>query len=933
MYEDRIGELFEELSFLNENFQRDTDELLYYDMEKEILYAYQSIEDAWEQVFVLTDCHKRWVECIHPNDGSAVEKFLGRIKNGQSQSEMVCRFEINEHYFWFFSYLQTAKTKNGESVTVGYRRDLSLISDGSAFPYQNTMDLLTKVYNKDMVRACINENIQKYKEQQGVFCVLDLDGFSVINDKYGYTVGDEILCGLVKTIRSNASSADIIGRVGDDIFVLYINDVTGQNHWKQKIANIIFQTKKIYQNHSFFQDVSVSAGVALYPKDGEDYEELYEKAKEARTFGKLSQFGDFEVYEEGMLRNCWGDDIMDNDVSRTNGQQLQEMLRKSPLSDVTEGLFQDVSTYNQSISTLIDRVGKHYDLSVVRVYEYIRENKTICCTYESCEEEYGKYMMEISGISDDNVANKMTQIKLGGTVQFYSDSMFVREHGRKKTKEKQKVQFGLVVELTWNEQYLGRILLLDYTKTHILNQNDLYELKWIGQLLSAVLYSGDRVKLLQQDWRLQRAYDPLTRLYRLDTFLEKTRQEIAKNQDKQYLLVYSDIWNFKYVNETFGYDIGDNILRDWAEILLKEVPNSIFAGRVCYDHFIGLRQVEAGLSEEKILENLNHTKKKIEHRLKNDYPGSNFTLNTGAFCVRNDMVDVSAALSYANMARKLAKRSSTRCMLYTDAMRRDANREIALVSSLEDAIKRREFTVYLQPKVGCKNQKVVGAEALVRWRKQNGEMIYPDEFIQVFEKHGCIVDLDYYVYEEVFRFIRRRIDAGKPLLPISLNVSRAHMVDTALIDKIEELMDKYQIPPKAIEFEITESLYMEKLPGLDKVLEYFRKRGFTLSMDDFGTGYSSLNAISTMPVDVIKMDKIFMKNDGFQKNDRIIITHIITMANELQKKVLCEGVETDEQKEFIASVGCDSWQGYLFSKPVPMPEFEQIILHNEIQAI
>ena len=212
-------------------------------------------------------------------------------------------------------------------------------------------------------------------------------------------------------------------------------------------------------------------------------------------------------------------------------------------------------------------------------------------------------------------------------------------------------------------------------------------------------------------------------------------------------------------------------------------------------------------------------------------------------------------------------------------------------------------------------------------------MIYPDEFINVFEKYGCIVNMDYYVYEEIFRLIRRWKDTGKQIIPISLNVSRAHLRDTALIDKIESLMELYKIPTHSIEFEITESLYMEQLPGLDPVLEYFQKHGYVVSMDDFGTGYSSLNAISTMPVDVIKMDKIFMKDDGLRKNDKIIISHIITMANELEKRVLCEGVETTEQKDFISSVGCDSWQGYLFSKPIPIKDFEELLEHSEVEAI
>lgn len=938
MYEEKVGELFQKHAFLKESFQKDTDELMYYDKEQEIIYAYQWIDDGWENVFVMTDCRRRWTECIHPEDGERVQKFLGCIEKGEKQSEMVCRFEKDGQYFWYFSYLCVIEEESeagqpSESIILGYRRDLCLVSAGASGCCQSTMDFLTKVYKKDVVQERIDESIGKYQAQQGVFCLLDLDQFHIINEKYGYKAGDNLLCDLVKTIRKNVSTADIIGRVGSDTFVLYMNDVTGEKYWKQTIANIIFQIRQLYRDSSMYYQISASAGVALYPEDGKNYVELFEKAKEARGFARLSQFGGFEIYEKGMLRSNWEERFFEQTGQKQEWQQLQGELFEKSLSVKIDDLFQQSEDYGNSISVLLSRIGAKYGLAAAQIYEYLPDKKVMCCTYEWLEGKDSKNIMEIGGISDENVANKMLQVRHGGTVQLYSDNIFFREHRKEIPDIIHKKEAGLVVELVKEDRYLGRMLLLRGEKDYVWSQRDLYELEEIGKLLSYMFYNGIRQKLEEREWKEKKYYDPLTCLYQMDIFLDKTRHYLARHSEKQYLLVYSDIRNFKYVNETFGYEVGDNVLREWADILIKDVPNSIFAGRVYYDHVISLREVEFGLSEEEIIKGLNETKSRIEHQIKKNYPGSNVTLNTGAFCLRGESMDISAALSYANMARKLAKNSSVGCMLYTDAMRKQANREIALVSGLEDAIKNREFLVYLQPKVGCKSQKVVGAEALVRWQKQSGEVIYPDEFIGVFEKYGCIVEVDYYVYEEVFRFVRRRIEQGKPIIPISLNVSRAHMSNTKLIDKIEYLLEKYKIPTKAIEFEITESLYMEKFEALDQVLAYFRKRGFILSMDDFGKGYSSLNAISTMPVDVIKMDRIFMKEDGLRENDRIIITHIITMANELQKKVLCEGVETDEQKAFIASVGCDSWQGFLFSKPVPIPEFEDMILHKEIQAI
>ena len=934
MNKQQIEELFQQHSFLFKDFNQETDELIIYRLKKEILYAFSIEKGSWKCNFIMTNCAKRWVELIHPLDGTVVEQFIERIENGEKDSQMVCRFGENGKYNWYFTYLvRTENTQLSEDIAIGYRRNLSLESESINYIQLDTMDALTNTYNKKSIKKRINENIQKYKEYTGVFCVLDLGQFQAINQLFGYKIGDELLCELVKIIRENVSSADMIGRIGTDIFVIYMTDLAGEKNWKKAIGNILVEVKQLYKNSPLYHRISISVGAALYPKDGNDYDSLYEKAKEAWNYAKLSQGEGFEIYQQGMLRHTWQENAINEELCYEEWQKLDNLLSESPISDITKDLFATPSHYEESIKVLIKRLCARYDLSTIRIYEYIDDSKNICCTYEWCQGNCDKQVMEICSISDENVSGKIVNIHNNGTVHIYDDKMFVREYGNKGQKQLPQIKNGVVVELIYKNCYLGRMTLLDFEKTHEWSMQKLAELEWVGHVLSIVLYSGERERSKKADWEVGNIYDPLTRLYRIEKFLEKTYQILVENPQNEYLLVYSDISNFKYVNEMFGYDVGDNILRGWADMLRKEIPNTVISGRVCYDYIVGLRKIEAGKNDEEILFELNQAKVKIEHRMKSLYEGSNFTLNTGAYRVGNDVKDLSAALAYANMARKLAKQSSTRCMLYTDEMREKANREIELVASLDDAIEAKEFVVYLQPKIGCVNQKIIGAEALVRWIKKNGEFIYPDEFITVFEKYGCIRELDYYVYEEVFRFIRKRMDKGKPIVPVSLNVSRAHMVNTALISKIEYLLEVYKIPTRAIEFEITESLYMEKLPGLEAVLEYFQEKGFTVSMDDFGTGYSSLNAISTMPVDVIKMDRIFMKQDGLRKNDKIIITHIITMANELQKKVLCEGVETVEQKNFITSVGCDSWQGYLFSKPVPIIEFENIMEESDIEPV
>ncbi|MCI8410470.1 MAG: EAL domain-containing protein [Lachnospiraceae bacterium] len=933
MNEKILIQLFQRDKILQEQFIEETDELLYYDIKKEILYAYSYKNKEWIQSFVFTDCSKRWIELIHETDGAMVERFLTELRRGAKQAEMVCRFYEDNSYSWYYTFLKVVDClkedkKDTDLIAIGYRRNLLLGSSHEEAFFSNTMDYLTKVYKKQQFKKCVEENMRRYTNQKGALCVLDFNNFQIINEKFGYKTGDALLKDFVKVIQRNISTSDFVGRLSGDTFVIYMNNVTADVHWKESVHSILRQIRQTYQHNPMYAYVSVHAGVALYPKHGKNYDILLERAKEAWTYEKLMHTEGVEVYHEGMLRRKWDRRIIENTDQRSLWQDFKLYKDTCLVPGLTKDLFQSVGQIGSSVDVLLKRIGEHYQVSSVHIYELLKTNKRICCTYEWHKEERNSNIMHILGISDENVANKVMKAKVKGMAQIFEREEELFGLPKKDRSEMPHIANGMYVELIHKEYYLGRMILVDDSSSHIWTKEEMQELEWFGNLFAQMFCMGNRDDCPKFGYRNQENCDSLTLLYKGDAFLENLQKLITENKDKTYLLVYSDISNFKYVNETFGYDVGDSILRRWADILLEDIPSIVFGGRICYDHIVGVREIDKNLSESDILKCLKETKSIMEHKLRKEYQGSNITINTGAFCIREDVPDMSAALAYANMARKLSKHGGMRCVLYTDAMRKVANKEMELVACLEDAIRNREFVVYLQPKVGCKNDKVVGAEALVRWMK-NGELIYPDAFIGVFEKYGCVVDLDYYVYEEMFRFVRNRIDEGKPLIPISLNVSRAHMVNTDLIDKIESLLEKYKIPTNSIEFEITESLYLEDLPGLDRVLAYFRERGFAISMDDFGTGYSSLNAISTLPIDVIKMDKIFMKRNGLGKNDKIIITHIISMANELEKKVLCEGVETDEQKQFIGAVGCDSWQGYLFSKPVTIPEFEKIVSGKE----
>lgn len=252
------------------------------------------------------------------------------------------------------------------------------------------------------------------------------------------------------------------------------------------------------------------------------------------------------------------------------------------------------------------------------------------------------------------------------------------------------------------------------------------------------------------------------------------------------------------------------------------------------------------------------------------------------------------------------------------------------------ALKQEEFQVYYQPKIESGSTRVVGAEALVRWKKPDGTFVYPDNFIPVLEENGRVIDVDFYVYERVFRGIQKRIQEGKPVVPVSLNVSRAHLRNWRLFEYVKELFEKYPIPHKYVEFELTESMYVQNIDVLLPFVEYIRNNGGKISMDDFGSGYSSLNLLTDLPIDTLKVDRVFLKNDELREQEKTILGCVINMAKKLKMDVLCEGVETWSQSWFLSLMGCDMFQGFLYSRPLPEDEYYKYLekhLESEVNEV
>lgn len=420
--------------------------------------------------------------------------------------------------------------------------------------------------------------------------------------------------------------------------------------------------------------------------------------------------------------------------------------------------------------------------------------------------------------------------------------------------------------------------------------------------------------------------DPVTQGYTQARF----DQEFSKllKEFKPVTFISLDIRKFKLINDSFGSEQGNKVLKYVYQCIKKNLKDGEFVSRVNADNF---NIIIKTTKTKEVQERLNKISEDInKFNLKRNTPYY-LPLDCGSYIVIENLQELVAIRDKANVARKNNKNMNSHYLcsnvLYNDIEHQQMMKEKEMENMMERALDEEQFLIYLQPKVSLKTGEIIGSEALVRWANPTMGMIQPNDFIPFFEKNNFIVKLDMYVFEKVCQTLRKWMNDERTILPISVNLSRNHLHNAKFLQKFKEIQEKYEIPSNLIEIELTETVVFENLELLKKVIDDIHACGYLCSMDDFGSGYSSLNVLKEIPVDILKLDKVFFNNDT---NDRgkDIVESIISLARKLDMKTIAEGIETIPQVELLKSMECDMVQGYVFSKPIPVEKFEDMIHDN-----
>lgn len=421
---------------------------------------------------------------------------------------------------------------------------------------------------------------------------------------------------------------------------------------------------------------------------------------------------------------------------------------------------------------------------------------------------------------------------------------------------------------------------------------------------------------------MQNQCDSLTGLYYLDVFKRHVREFLREQgPEKHFALLFTDISHFERINNLYGSHLADELLLELSRAIAEGDFGLCMYCRSVADHFVLLVEYD---DKELLNHNLEQFCCDFNARAMERFPEAVPRLGIGAFVLCDHSEPVDDMLEKANSARKsLRENSSIHVAYYNPVIFGKHRRAQELEMDMERALQNGEFKVYLQPKYDLLTKKMVGAEALVRWIKEDGTMIYPDEFIPVFEENGFISRLDFFMLEQVCMMLRRRLEQKKCCLPISINQSRVLLKSETYTSDVAMVLNSHNTPPDLIELELTERIFSDALDEMAEMMSVLKNLGIKWSIDDFGTGYSSLNLLKKLPVDIIKIDKAFLDETETSNVSKIIIRKTVELTQELDKMVVCEGVETEEQADYLKAIHCDLAQGYLYSRPMPMVEFEK----------
>lgn len=837
------------------------------------------------------------IKGIHPLDRDHFRQTINEAARACSAGSVDCRINLGsandvQRYVWFRIFYKSIADYDKRVVRI-IGRCLNIDQD-KVMQEEIKRDPLTQLLNRVAARGEIQRIIKEMPNRQHFLFIVDLDNFKAINDTFGHTFGDDVIEEAASTLRDHFRSSDVVARVGGDEFLVFMKDTSIQKA-TEKAESLCIALEKGYTGDGVTRKVTSSIGISVFPKNGNDYSELFEKADHAMYRAKKAGKNMYEFAKSTDTGPIHKERQLDERDSL--GQEEREFVAYAA------NLLSHARNIDGSINMLLKKICTKYHLDSVLVFEYMDGDKNMVLTnqYSETNEFYHRMKFERTNENLNNIENGSIAVEI------------------------QKNQSLAVTKFEYISHRICEVMYLSDSIDYEWKSEYLETFRELARLMTIFVSLRYRMDESKEEIRAIQSTDELTGFYKVDCFRQLVAAKFAEPiEGKVYAIEYFDISNFGYMNENYGHQVGDKVLTMLADDFRNQ-SYFIAGARLYSDYFVVLI---VGDNEEEIQEKLETQNRRFMNMQNHQYPNSSMKIAAGVYVVPSDERDVEMAIENATLAWKISKNSRFHnIVFFEDSYRETRARQQQVIGEFYEALYRDDFRMFLQPKFLLDTGEVYGAEALARWCRPDGTILNPISFIESIEQIGYITELDFYIYEEAIRTLAKWKQQNRKPMILSTNFSGRHFENDGknFVNRIVNIIKKYPVSPSWVEIEITEGVLVKNLDSLKDCLDELRDFGFRIAIDDFGTGYSSLSVLTDMPADVVKMDKSFIDGElNNKKKDLLVeIGKLVAIA---EKEIIYEGIETKEQAQFLIDCGAKYGQGFLCNRPVQLGEFENLYL-------
>lgn len=867
---------------------------------------------------------------IHPEDKWIIEELLtGRLKR-----RMEVRFlDKNKNIVLRTVDVEPYESDCAEEVSIiGIARDVTKEEKKKKIlEEQVKKDSMTGLYNQFYGKELISEYLNNKNPYASCgMMIMDIDYFKSVNDVFGHLFGNKVLKRISDLLATLFEGKDILVRAGGDEFVIFLKDISHRVLVK-KAGQLVHAVRGLTFEENEFS-MTCSVGVCFLPENvsGFTYEQLFENADWALYRAKENGKNRYEFCD-----NLKRFELLSNRMPEKTDQNIDARYMRNDIISTAFEVFEKMNSFTAAMELLMKIIGIRFQLDRITVIQTDIQAMNTGRQYQWVSQNAPEVLEVPQSFSKEDFLTLFQSYDEYGTTVLQYDNMSMYSKDAQNLLMQGEAKTVLYAAMYCEGKYTGAISYVVCSEKRYWSKQNRSQLGELTKIISAHLVKSQTLNIIHKSAVEFMEYDSLTGLLSFPKFKEETEKIIVGGYAVSHLMVYIDFNNFKHFNQKYGYETGDQLLKDYCNHVIENLENEqeIYFSRVVADQFVLFMPYQ---QTSQAIDFLNRINENFLEEQSQRFGDVSLSIRTGVYQIQKGDISASAAIDAANYARNQVKQNGAgTVVLYDREMAQKKNREYEILNRMEMAIKNKEFQVYLQPKFSLTDLSITGAEALVRWIWEDGTMLYPNEFIPLYEKNGKITELDLYIFEEVAAFLKKCKLRKLPCIPVSVNLSLCHTSNAKMVMQYLEILRKYDLDTSAVEIELTETgvISEKEYERIKYMFEAFRKSGFKTVMDDFGSGYSMLNMLIDIPVDTIKLDRVFVNRCKSDDRGVRFLKQLVQMIKKLGYHLVCEGIEVKEQIDILRNIGCEEGQGYWFAKPMDMASFEKKYFFNMAEKI